>query len=142
VDKAHRQLKAMNQNPRAPTPSERVQLLSKVARWYLLSTRDSVVGSGSIDVGKKGPARKPGRRTVESLARPDGFPELRIDGSGPPQADGAKAFGAMSQQQGDGGNVSAPQKFVQLVGCHDPGARTGSAATGSWVRPRPVPPKR
>jgi hypothetical protein len=43
----------------------------------------------------------------------------------------------MSQQRGDSGrgNDSAPQKFVQLVGCRN-------ARTEPWVRPRPVPVKR
>ncbi len=42
----------------------------------------------------------------------------------------------MSQQRGDSGNVSAPQKFV-LVGCRDPKARPEP-----WVRPRPAPEER
>jgi hypothetical protein len=37
---------------------------------------------------------------------------------------------AMSQQCGDSGNYSTPQKFVQLVGCRDPKARAEP-----WVRP-------
>jgi hypothetical protein len=96
------------------------------------------VGSDSTDVGnkgltgKKGPTRRPGRPRVENLARPDAFPELRIDGNGSLRA--ARVCGAMSQQHGDSGNVSAPQKFVHLVGCRDPNARTGP-----WVRPRPTP---
>jgi hypothetical protein len=44
---------------------------------------------------------------------------------------GAKVSGAMSQQRGDSGNESAPQKFVQLVGCRDPKVRSEP-----WVRPR------
>jgi hypothetical protein len=45
----------------------------------------------------------------------------------------------MSQQYGDShrGNESAPQKFVQLVGCRDPKARSEP-----WVRPLPSPAKR
>jgi hypothetical protein len=45
----------------------------------------------------------------------------------------------MSQQYGDSGrgNESAPQKFVQLVGCRDPKARSEP-----WVRPLPNPAKR
>jgi hypothetical protein len=31
--------------------------------------------------------------------------------------------GAMSQQCGDLSNQSAPQKFLHLVGCRDPGAQ-------------------
>jgi len=97
------------------------------------------VGNGSIDAGKKRPARKTGRRTVESSAGPDGFPELQIDGGSPQKPDAVRLCGAMSQQHGGGGGaiVSAPQKFVHLVGCRDPNARTAQ-----WGRPRPVPPKR
>ena len=39
----------------------------------------------------------------------------------------------MSQQRGDSGNFSAPQKFVQLVGCRDTRARPKP-----WVRPQSV----
>lgn len=101
---------------------------------------DNVVGSRSIDVGNKGPAKKPGGPTVDRLSEAVRFPELRIDGGDPPKA---KVCGAMSQQYGDGdhGNVSAPQKFVQLVGCRDPNARTGPQ-TGVGARPRPAPSKR
>lgn len=96
------------------------------------------MGNGSIDAGNKRPARNSDRRTVDRSAGPDGSPELQIDGLGPQKPD-ARICGAMSQQHGDrgGGIVSAPQKFVHLVGYRDPNARTGQ-----WVRPRPVPPKR
>lgn len=92
------------------------------------------MGNGNIDVGNKGPTRKPGRPSAESLAGPDGFPELRIDGRGPLKGDREKICGAMSQQHGDSGrgNESVPQKLVHLVGCRDPHARTEP-----WVRPRP-----
>ena len=64
------------------------------------------------------------------------FPTRQIDGAVPRKAEGVRICGAMSQQHGDGGqNVSAPQKFLRLVGCRDPNART-------WVRPHPAPPKR
>jgi hypothetical protein len=39
----------------------------------------------------------------------------------------------MSQQCGDSGNQSAPQKFVRLVGCRDSKARVEP-----WVRPSPA----
>jgi len=92
---------------------------------------DSVLGSGSTEVGK-GPTRKPGRPTVELSAGPDAFPKLRIDGDGSLRT--TRVCGAMSQQNSDSGSVSAPQKFVHLVGCRDPKARTRP-----WVRPRPPP---
>jgi len=45
-----------------------------------------------------------------------------------------KICGAMSEQYGHGGrsDVSAPQKFIRLVGCRDPNARARP-----WVPPRP-----
>jgi hypothetical protein len=103
-----------------------------------ISTKDSIVGNGNIDVGKAGPTRKLRRPSVESLAGPDGFPQLRIDGRGPVKADRERICGAMSQQHGDSGrgNESVPQKLVHLVGFRDPTARTEP-----WVRPRPASPK-
>jgi len=98
-------------------------------------TKDRVVGSGSTDVGNKGPTRnqgktrRPDRPRLDALAGADPFPELRIDGRGALRTAGVCA--AMSEQHGDGGNLSAPQKFVHLVGCRDPNARTEP-----WVRPR------
>jgi hypothetical protein len=86
------------------------------------------VGKGNIDVGNKIPTRKPGTPIVERSA------------GGAAKTSGAKISGAMSQQRGDSGrgNESAPQKFVQLVGCRDPKARPEP-----WVRPRgPAPLKR
>jgi hypothetical protein len=102
------------------------------------STKDRIVGNGNIDVGKAGPTRKLRRPSVESLAGPDGFPQLRIDGRGPVKADLERICGAMSQQHDDSGrgNESVPQKLVHLVGCRDPNARTEP-----WVRPRPASPK-
>lgn len=96
------------------------------------------MGNGNIDVGKGGPTRKLRRPSVESLAGPDGFPQLRIDGRGPVKADRERICGAMSQQHGHSGrgNESVPQKLVHLVGFRDPNARTEP-----WVRPRPASPK-
>jgi hypothetical protein len=65
------------------------------------------VGNGNIDVGNETPTRNPGQRIDSPLntKRPEKPSGL---------------CGAMSQQ-GDEfrGNVSAPQKFVHLVGCRD-----------------------
>lgn len=41
--------------------------------------------------------------------------------------------GAMSQQRGDSGHESAPQKLLQLVGYRDPKARPDA-----WIRPTRV----
>lgn len=71
------------------------------------------------------PTRKPGQPAVENWSGSSGS-EGRIDPS-PKTARQGKASehpvglcGAMSQQGGEfRGNVSAPQKFVHLVGCRD-----------------------
>jgi hypothetical protein len=75
-----------------------------------LQQRIIVVGNGNIDVGKKTATRR------DQPALDTGASERRI-----PQQQGGNC-GAMSQQRGDSGrgNVSAPQKFVQLVGYRDP----------------------
>lgn len=91
------------------------------------------MGNGNIDVGNKTPTRKPGRPMIERLAGTSGSSELRIGQPNPLKTSRPGICGAMSQQCGDSGNVSAPQKFVQLVGCRDPKARPEP-----WVRPGPV----
>jgi hypothetical protein len=75
------------------------------------------VGNGNIDVGKQTATRKAGQPLVESLSGRNGSSGLRIDG--PLKTE--HPCGAMSQQGGEfRGNVSAPQKFVHLVGCREP----------------------
>jgi hypothetical protein len=94
----------------------------------------AVVGSGNNDVGSATPTRKPGQPAVENSSVSNGS-ELRIDPSpkterqGKTSAHPVSPCGAMSQQ-GDEfrGNVSAPQKFVQLVGCRDRKVGTGLEA--------------
>jgi hypothetical protein len=91
------------------------------------------VGNGNIDVGNKSAIRKSGRPIVERLAGIDGASEFKIDQSIPLKLEPRTICGAMSQQCGDNGNASAPQKFVHLVGCRDSKARPEP-----WVRPRPA----
>jgi hypothetical protein len=74
----------------------------------------SVVGNDNVDAGKKSPPPKPGPSKIRGTELPK-----------------AKISGAMSQQRGDSGIVSAPQEFVRLVGCRDPKGRPEP-----WVRPR------
>jgi hypothetical protein len=75
------------------------------------------VGNGNIDVGNQTPTRKPGQPAVELTSRRNGSPEQRIDNSLKTE----RPCGAMSQQGGEFlGNLSAPQKFVHLVGCREP----------------------
>ena len=79
--------------------------------------------NGNIDVGNESPTRKPGQPTVENLSGSIGSSELRIDSSLKTEREGKSSglCGAMSQQGGEfRGNVSAPQKFVHLVGCREP----------------------
>jgi hypothetical protein len=73
------------------------------------------VGDGNIDIGKKTATRDPGQ----------------------PKPARSGICGAMSQQCGDLGNQSAPQKFVRLVGYRNP-----KAPTEPWVRPHLIPAKR
>jgi hypothetical protein len=84
------------------------------------------VGDGDIDVGNKIRNRKPGLPVVESLAKTSNPSALR-----------PRICRAMLQQCADSGrgNQSAPQKFVQLVGCRDLKARP---EPGGGRAPAPV----
>lgn len=77
---------------------------------------------GNIDVGNKTPARNPGRPMIERPTRTDGSSERRIEAPNTARLKRSVNCGAMSQQCGDSGNTSMPQKLVQLVGCRDPKA--------------------
>jgi hypothetical protein len=80
------------------------------------------VGSGNIDVGRATPTREAG-------------PPAERKGEAPEHP--VRPCGAMSQQGGEfRGNVSAPQKFVRLVGC-----RERKPGPGSEARPYPNPVK-
>ena len=77
------------------------------------------MGNGNIDVGSATPTRKPGqpveRQGKTSEAKTSEHP--------------ASPCGAMSQQGSEfRGNVSAPQKFVHLVGCRERKAGPGLEA--------------
>ncbi len=84
-------------------------------------------------VGNKTPARNPGQPPRERRARTDNGPKLRIEVPDTPGIKRSVNCGAMSQQCGDSGNTSTPQKFVRLVGCRDP-----KAGSEPWVRPGPA----
>jgi hypothetical protein len=95
------------------------------------------VGNGNTDVGNKTATRKPGRPIVErlagTLAGPDRSAELRTEAPNTVSRKRSGNCGAMSQQCGDSGNFSTPQKFVQLVGCREPKTRPEPS-----VRPGPA----
>jgi len=99
------------------------------------------VGHDNIDVGNN-PASKSGRPIVQRSAESSGSTDARIDLQNPKRTE-RSICGAMSQQYGDSnrGNESAPQKFVQLVGCRDPKTRPKTRSE-PWVRPHPGPAKR
>jgi hypothetical protein len=98
-----------------------------------LSKEVLFVGNGNIDVGNQSAIRKSGQPIVQPPAGIDGASESRIDQANSLKSERPRISGAMSQQCGDNGNVSAPQKFVHLIGCRDPKARPEP-----WVRPRPA----
>ena len=78
------------------------------------------MGNGDIVVGGKPPPRKPSNVSVKDLtdrvvaAEASGAPDL---------GETERHCGAMSQQRGNSGMLSTPQKFVRLVGCRDPKVR-------------------
>jgi hypothetical protein len=89
----------------------------------------AVVGNGNINVGNERLTRKAGQPAVEILA--DGASRPPIEKQSPLRqnllrTERPRMSGAMAQQCGDigRGNQSAPQKFVRLVGCRDPKARS------------------
>ena len=93
------------------------------------------MGSDNIDVGHQTAPRQPGEPAERSVA---GDAVSGPHGEKSPRKSPDRICGAMSQQRGDSGHESAPQKFVQLVGCRDPKARPDP-----WVRPtRPAAIKR
>jgi hypothetical protein len=73
------------------------------------------VGHRNADVGNETAPRKPGRPKTE-----------------PP-----KFSPAMTQQCGNSGHYSAPQKLLQLVGCREPKVRPEPK-----LRPKPNPAQR
>ena len=85
---------------------------------------------GNNDVDTKIAARNSGRSMIERLARTDSALRLRIEAPNTVRMKRSANCGAMSQQCGDSGNYSTPQKFVQLVGCREP-----KAGAEPWVRP-------
>jgi hypothetical protein len=90
------------------------------------------VGSGNIDVDNKTPTRKPGQPVAEHASGRNQLridPSLKTDRQEKASEHPAGACGAMSQQGSEfRGNVSAPQKFVQLVGCRERKAEPGLEA--------------
>jgi hypothetical protein len=105
-----------------------LQLFRAVARCDFTQQRISAVGNGNIGAGEE--TGQPGQPVID---RADGSrPQIE---PGPHRLARQENCGAMSQQRGNSGNQSAPQKFVRLVGCRDSAAQAQS-------RVRPIPTKR
>jgi hypothetical protein len=101
-----------------------------LVRWEPSSTKDSLVGSGNTDVGNKTLTRKPGQpeHSFGSNQLRIG-PSLKTDHQEKASERPAGLCGAMSQQGSEfRGNVSAPQKFVHLVGCRERKVEAGLEA--------------
>jgi hypothetical protein len=83
--------------------------------------RTAVVGNSN----SAPPTREPGQPVGENLSGSNGSeprinPSLKTERHGKASEHPVSPCGAMSQQGGEfRGNVSAPQKFVHLVGCRD-----------------------
>ena len=101
------------------------------------------MGSGNISVGNANPARKPGQPVVDNLSGSNGSGpridhSLKTERQGKTQATSehpVSLCGAMSQQGSEfRGNISAPQKFVQLVGCRDRKVGPGLEAANIPIR--------
>ena len=79
------------------------------------------MGSGNINVGNKTPTRRPGQPEHSSGSNQLRInPSLKADHQEKASEHPAGLCGAMSQQGSEfRGNLSAPQKFVHLVGCRE-----------------------
>lgn len=74
----------------------------------------------NIIVGSKRTTSKSNPATVDDLAERTGLSRPASDTPRPMRKRSPDVCGAMSQQRCDSGSQSTPQKFVRLVGCHDP----------------------
>lgn len=87
------------------------------------------MGHRNTDVGNDTPTRKPGQPVVGNLSGSNSRIDPSLKRQEKPSKHPVGVCGAMSQQGGEfRGNVSAPQKFVHLVGCRDRKVVTGPEA--------------
>jgi hypothetical protein len=96
--------------------------------------KDLFVSNDNIDVGNQTTSRQGGQQgSAASVVVAPGSEKAIA-----PKKVLGRICRAMSQQRGDSGHESAPQKLLQLVGYRDPKARPDP-----WVRPtQPAPIKR
>ena len=91
------------------------------------------MGNGNVEGGKKFPIRKPSQPMAGTLPG-KGSSAAQFDAQ---KIERPRVCGAMTQQCGDSGHYSAPQKLLQLVGCREPKARPEPK-----LRPKPNPVQR
>ena len=77
-----------------------------------------------IAVGNTPPIRKPSQIIIRRLRAPTGAFGSRAAKPSLPKTDRPAVCGEMSQQRGHNDAQSTPQKFLRLVGCYDPKARS------------------
>jgi len=80
----------------------------------------AVMRGDNIIVGSKRTTSKSNSVIVDDLAERSGLSGSGSDRPRSVQKRSPDVCGAMSQQRSDSGGQSTPQKFVRLVGCHDP----------------------
>lgn len=78
------------------------------------------MGRDDTAVDRKSRGRTATTVTVQDPAKQAGAPVP----TGSTLAKPKQHCGAMSQQRGDSGSLSTPQKFVRLIGCRDRKARS------------------
>ena len=103
-----------------------LQLFRAVARCNFTQQRIFAVDNATIDAGED--TGQAGQPIIDRAD--DSRPQIEPN---PRRVARQKNCGAMSQQRGDSGNQSAPQKFVRLVGCRD-----SAAQAQPWVRTAPA----
>ena len=84
------------------------------------------MGSDDIVVGKSPSNRTPKTVIVDHLAQQAGASARDASSSAAQE----RRCGAMSQQPFYGGATSIPQKFLHLVGCHEPKGKSEGKSEG------------
>ena len=90
------------------------------------------MGSDDIVVGKSVSDRAPKTVILENLAKRAGVSAPAESSPSTPE----RHCGAMSEQPCYGGATSIPQKLLHLVGCREPGAKSGTTSPAPAGRSR------
>ena len=111
----------LNQN-HPPVDSTESRTFGRAARYPESRQRMAVMRGDDIVVGHKSPTRKSPHPIVGHLGAPDQPSSPTIDRPRNRPGSRPSVCGEMSQQCGNSGAQSTPQKFLRLVGCRDPNA--------------------